>query len=271
MRKAGTSGIALTYCVIQRLQGHSRSCSKDIYLEIKAGLEVDSGPKREEGARDRTTLEEGVSVKVILVDDHALFRRGFTLLFKQFNEMAEVVEGGSLNEALELAERHPDASLMLIDLTMPGMNGSASIQQITAAYPQLPVIVLSAKDRKVDVQGALAAGALGFIPKSSSPEVMESAILLVLSGGVYLPPEVLRPDPTEQVVTGGCDLPVRLTDRQREVLRMLVVGMPNKQICRELNLGDTTVRAHIAAIFRALGVNNRTQAANSARRLGLID
>lgn len=210
-------------------------------------------------------------MKVILVDDHTLFRRGFALLFKQFNEMAEIHEGGCLDDALELAEKHPDANLMLLDLSMPGMNGSTSIEQITAAYPHLPVVVLSAKDGKADVQAMLAAGALGFIPKSSSPEVMESAIHLVLSGGVYLPPELLQAEPQEQVGTIGGNLSIKLTNRQLDVLRMLVVGMPNKQICRELNLGDTTVRAHIVAIFRVLGVNNRTQAANAARRFGLID
>ncbi len=210
-------------------------------------------------------------MKVILVDDHTLFRQGFALLFKQFYETAEVQEGGSLGDALELAGKHPDANLMLLDLGMPGMNGPTSIEQIAAAYPHLPLVVLSAKDAKGDVQAVLAAGASGFIPKSSSPGVMQSAIHLVLSGGVYLPPELLRPEPLEKAGAVGCNMPARLTDRQQDVLRLLVAGMSNKQICRELNLGDGTVKAHIAAIFRALGVNNRTEAANAARRFGLTD
>ena len=136
-------------------------------------------------------------MKVIIVDDHTLFRGGFALLFKQFEEAAEVLEGGCLDDAVELAGQHPDADLMLLDLNMPGMHGPHSIAQMAEAYPQLPLIVISADDTKENVQAVLSAGASGFIPKSSNSAVMQSAIRLVLSGGVYLPPQLLRAEAPE--------------------------------------------------------------------------
>jgi len=179
-----------------------------------------------------------------------------------------VLEAGDLDEAMELVTRHPDVDLMLLDLNMPGMNGQTGIERVTEVYPQLPVIVLSASETKEIVHAVMAAGASGFIPKSSSSAVMQSAIRLVLAGGVYLPPQLLTAD---AVGSAGHNGQAKLTDRQRDVLRLLAAGMSNKQICRELELGEGTIKVHIAAIFRALDVSNRTEAANAAHRLGLID
>ncbi len=211
------------------------------------------------------------ALKVILADDHTLFRGGFALLFKQLEAGAIVLEAGDLADALTLAVQHPDADLMLLDLNMPGMNGVDGIRQVAAAHPQLPVVVLSASEARESVQDAIAAGALGFIPKSSSTAVMLSAVRLVLSGGVYLPAQLLMAQQASPPCSLAQDEPVRLSGRQREVLRLLAAGMSNKQICRELDLGEGTIKVHIAAIFRALDVSNRTEAANTARRLGLLD
>ncbi|HNA29477.1 MAG TPA: response regulator transcription factor [Thiobacillaceae bacterium] len=210
-------------------------------------------------------------MKIILADDHALFRGGFALLFQQLEFGAEVLEASSLDEAMELVERHPDTELLLLDLNMPGMNGPMSIARIAAAYPQLPVVVLSANDSRPSVWAVMEAGASGFIPKSSSSAVMQSAIRLILSGGIYLPPQLLPTFGENQAAGSDRDHSARLTGRQLEVLRLLVSGMPNKQICRELGLGEGTVKVHVAAIFRALEVGNRTEAAQAARRLGLVE
>lgn len=207
-------------------------------------------------------------MKIILADDHALFRDGFALLFQQLEEGAVVLEAGDLDQVMELAARHPDADLVLLDLNMPGMNGLAGVGKVREAYPQLPVIVLSATETREIVQAVMAAGASGFIPKSSRSAVMQSAVRLVLSGGVYLPAQLLQADTAGSV---GQDGRGKLTDRQRDVLHLLAAGMSNKQICRELNLGEGTIKVHIAAIYRSLEVVNRTEAANVARRLGLID
>ena len=206
-------------------------------------------------------------MKIILADDHALFRDGFALLFQQLEEGAAVLEAGDLDQAMELVARHHDADLVLLDLNMPGMNGLAGIKRVRDAYPQLPVIVLSASETREIVQAVMAAGASGFIPKSSSSAVMQSAVRLVLAGGVYLPAQLLTAD---AAASAGHDGQVRLTDRQRDVLRLLAAGMSNKEICRELELGEGTIKVHIAAIYRALDVSNRTAAANVAHRLGLI-
>ena len=206
-------------------------------------------------------------MKIILADDHALFRDGFALLFQQLEEGAAVLEAGDLDQAMELVARHHDADLVLLDLNMPGMNGLAGIRRVRDAYPQLPVIVLSASETREIVQAVMAAGASGFIPKSSSSAVMQSAVRLVLAGGVYLPAQLLTADAAGSADHDG---QVRLTDRQRDVLRLLAAGMSNKEICRELELGEGTIKVHIAAIYRALDVSNRTAAANVAHRLGLI-
>lgn len=208
-------------------------------------------------------------MKIILADDHILFRDGFVLLLKQLEADAEVITAGSLGEALERVGEHPDADLLLLDLQMPGMQGVASVREVLRAYPSLPVAILSASDSRQAMETLLAAGASGFIPKSSSAQVMLSALKLILAGGVYLPAQLL--DPGQAGVAGGSAAKAAsLTPRQLDVLRLLCEGKSNKSICRALHLGEGTVKAHIAAIFRALHVNNRTEAVLEAKRLGLL-
>lgn len=196
-------------------------------------------------------------MKIILADDHALFRGGFALLFKQCEPLATVLEADNLADALDIAARHPDADMLLLDLHMPGMQGAASIRQVVQAHPQLPLVVLSADENEGMVQQLIAAGALGFIPKSATAAVMQAAIRLVLSGGIYVPAHML-------MSIKGAGRPQalsKLTERQRDVLRLLADGMANKDICKRLDLSPGTVKVHIAAIFRSLNVCNRTEAA----------
>lgn len=207
-------------------------------------------------------------MKIILADDHTLFRDGFVLLLKQLEADAEVITAGSLEEALEQARAHPDADLLLLDLQMPGMQGLVSVQAVMRDFPSLPVAILSASDSRQVMEALLAAGAAGFIPKSSSAQVMLSALKLILAGGVYLPAQLL--DSGQGAAGAAAAKGGPLTPRQFDVLRLLCEGKSNKLICRELDLGEGTVKAHIAAIFRALNVNNRTEAALEARRLGLL-
>lgn len=207
-------------------------------------------------------------MKIILADDHTLFRDGFVLLLKQLEADAEVITAGSLEEALEQVRAHPDADLFLLDLQMPGMQGLMSVQAVMHDFPSLPVAILSASDSRQVMEALLAAGAAGFIPKSSSAQVMLSALKLILAGGVYLPAQLL--DPGQGAAGAAAAKGGPLTPRQLDVLRLLCEGKSNKLICRELDLGEGTVKAHIAAIFRALNVNNRTEAALEAKRLGLL-
>ena len=207
-------------------------------------------------------------MKIVLADDHPLFRDGFSLLFQQMEAGAVVFEASSLDEAIDLVTKHRDADLVMLDLNMPGMNGLDGLKRVAETCPQMPVIVLSASESKEIVEAVIMAGASGFIPKSSSAAVMQSAIHLVLSGGVYLPAQILRAD---AMGSAGHREQIKLTNRQLDVLRLLAAGLSNKQICRDLELSEGTLKVHIAAIYRALNVNNRTEAANAAHRLALVD
>jgi DNA-binding NarL/FixJ family response regulator len=212
-------------------------------------------------------------MKLILADDHTLFRNGLALLLKAHCPDCEIWEGDGLDAALAEAEAHPDAEVALLDLNMPGMDGVQGIRRFAELQPRLPLIILSGADSQQQIQDVLAAGACGFIPKSSTPAVMVSAIKLVLSGGTYVPPQALSSAPATPQGRSGLTARehTQLTERQMQVLRLLAAGKPNKAICRELDIEAGTVKAHIATIFRVLDVTNRTEAASVARQMGLLD
>lgn len=216
-------------------------------------------------------------MKIILADDHALFREGARHLLQQLGGGdIEVLEAATCQEAIIHADLHEDVDLALLDLHMPGVTGVECIVHFQAAHPEVPVVVLSGSESRPNVQAVLDVGALGYIPKSSSSQVMLSAIRLVLSGGIYLPPLVMDQElsPVEasiapQVASRG-QVPCCLTERQMDVLKLLAAGKPNKLIARELGLGEGTIKVHLAGIFRALEVNNRTEAVMEAQRRKLL-
>ena len=213
-------------------------------------------------------------MKLILADDHTLFRNGLALLLKAHCAPCEIWEGDGLDAALAEAQAHPDVEVALLDLNMPGMDGVQGIHRFKALLPELPLIILTGADSPQQIQEVLAAGASGFIPKSSTPAVMLSAIQLVLSGGTYVPPQVLSGTPAVHSRVSSSvreRAQTQLTERQMQVLRLLAAGKPNKTICRELDIEEGTVKAHIATIFRVLDVANRTEAASVARETGLLE
>lgn len=211
-------------------------------------------------------------MKLVLADDHTLFRNGMALLLKGQCGDCDIFEGESLEAALDAAGAHPGVELVLLDLNMPGMNGTEGISRFREQHPRLPVVVLTGEDQPEQIQAVLAAGAAGFIPKCSTPSVMLSAIRLVLSGGTYIPPQLLAGSAHAQPGIPIRDhASIQLTERQFQVLRLMADGKSNKVICRELGIEEGTVKAHVASIFRALGVNNRVEATNTARAIGLID
>lgn len=210
-----------------------------------------------------------MTMKAVLADDHVLFRDGFALLLQQFESGTHCLTCGTLGEALALLEKDSDADLLFLDLNMPGMQGSNSIQAIHKIHPGLPIIILSGEESRAQMTALLAAGAAGYIPKSSSAAVMISAIRLVLAGGIYIPSQLVGNDFADAERNTSADAEVQLTERQFEVLRLLAAGKPNKTICRELQMSEGTVKTHINAIYRNLGVVNRTEAALEAQRLGL--
>ncbi|MEO1765965.1 response regulator transcription factor [Thiobacter aerophilum] len=215
-------------------------------------------------------------MRILLADDHSLFREGLLHVLKELGTEPDVVQAADYPGALEVAERNPDLDLALLDLNMPGLDGLTGVRTFRGRFPLIPVIVLSASESPEDVRQALEAGVLGYIPKSSTAQVMLSAIKLVLAGGVYLPTLLLAhegvtqasPPPRQTSVTGRRGTR-GLTERQLQVLALLAEGKPNKVIARTLDITEGTVKIHLAAIFQTLGVRNRTEAVIAAQEMDL--
>lgn len=212
-------------------------------------------------------------MKVLVVDDHPLIREALRQVLKQLDNHVELLEAPSAVEALAAAAQSGDLDLILLDLTLPDSDGFGLLSKLRAQYPEIPVVVLSASEQPETVIRALDAGAMGFIPKTSPNDVLIGALRLVLSRGVYLPPQVLRQHAAAFAsltpASPASFRDVGLTERQAQVLALLVQGKPNKLICRDLHLAEGTVKIHITAILKALQVTNRTQAVIAVSRLGL--
>jgi len=204
-------------------------------------------------------------VKVLLADDHPLFREGVKPVLHKLDPQLEILEAIDYPSAFATMHQVGEVDLALIDLTMPGMSGVEGVIRFRAAFPGIPLVVLSASELAEDIHRLLAAGALGYITKSSPSEVILGALRLVLAGGVYIPPSLLNYHCAEH----DSSRPAPLTTRQMEVLRELVKGQSNKQIATALNVTEGTVKIHLAAIFRILKVNNRTEAVLVAQKMGL--
>jgi two-component system, NarL family, nitrate/nitrite response regulator NarL len=211
-------------------------------------------------------------MKLLIVDDHAILREGLVALLQQFEQGADVLQASDTAEGLRLAEAHPDLDVVFLDLNMPDQGGMQAIPTFAKSCPQLSVIVLSSSEDPNDVRLALKSGAVGYVPKSASPKNILSALRLVLAGEIYVPPLMLDLAPAANGGLGRAmpEAGERLTERQTEVLRQLCRGLSNKEISRELELSEKTTKSHITAIFKALGVVNRTQAAAAARRAGIV-
>ncbi|MFC1673631.1 response regulator [Pseudomonadota bacterium] len=204
-------------------------------------------------------------MKILLADDHQLVRAGLVLVLQQMEDGVALLEAGTGREAVGVAKANPDIDLVLMDLDLPDGSGLDALSAINAHNGKVPVVILSAMEDQAMVSRAMELGARGFIPKSASGDVMLNSLRLVLSGGVCLPPgygDGSRGD-------AQASMP-NLTNRQLEVLRLMAQGNSNKEIARELGISENTVRVHISAIISALDATNRTEAAYSAMRLGLI-
>jgi DNA-binding NarL/FixJ family response regulator len=204
-------------------------------------------------------------MKLLIVDDHAVVREGLAAMLRHAEAISSILQADGGEPGLAIAREHADLAMIILDLTMPGMAGTEAIAAFGAARPDVPIIVLSASESRADAQAALDAGALGYVPKSASSKTLLLALNLVLQGEMYLPPLLLSGAPERR----PAGLPA-LTERQTDVLVMLAKGGSNKDIARALRLSDKTVKAHVSAIFRALNVSNRTQAAHAAREAGLV-
>jgi DNA-binding NarL/FixJ family response regulator len=209
-------------------------------------------------------------MKFLLIDDHPLFRQGLKGIAQRLDGAAVVLESASFGAAQALLD--DDLDLVLLDLRLPDRDGLEALAAIRAAFPALPVVIVSASENKQDIKAALRLGALGFVSKASSADVLENALRLVLAGDIYLPSGImLGPDgqPGADWSRGLDEPPARgLTDRQAQVMRLMARGESNKQIARALNLSESTVKVHVTAILRALGVTSRAQAIVAAFQQG---
>jgi DNA-binding NarL/FixJ family response regulator len=212
-------------------------------------------------------------MKILLVDDHALIRDALRGVIKDLMDDATVLEASDCRQAMRLIQDHPDLHLILLDLNLPDRNGLAVLADLRQRYATISVVVLSTINDRDSVLRALTLGALGFIPKSAPREVMVNALRLVLSGGIYVPPEALAPVEAKEMKPTQPTQPaspadIGLTERQIEVLTLMMRGKSNKAISRLLDLAEPTVKHHVTAILKALRAANRTEAVIAVGELG---
>lgn len=206
-------------------------------------------------------------LKLLIVDDHALFREGLCHVLRELDEQATILEAPDYERALQHAAANPELDLVLLDLNMPGKDGFTALDSFATRYPTLPVVILSASSLRSDIQRALDAGAMGYIPKDTTSAIMLGALRLILAGGIYIPPNLAQAD--TPAALGRPRNRSALTPRQLDVLALLVQGISNKDIATRLGLSEGTVKMHVTSIFRELGVSNRTQATLAAQNAGL--
>ena len=215
-------------------------------------------------------------MKILLVDDHPVMRSGIRVCLRDLDDTIDFVEAADLEEAVLATKAGAAIDLVLFDLNLPGVSGVESLIAFRDAVdPCPPVVVFSGTDDAATVAAALEAGAMGFIPKTSTPAILQHALRLVLAHGIYVPPSILgRAAIAQAKHTTPATPPLRqlselgLTPRQQEVCALMVKGRAVKQIARGLAISPATVKAHLQPILRTLGVLNRTEAIVALYRLG---
>ena len=191
-------------------------------------------------------------MKILIVDDHSLFREGLCYVLNKLDDHVDIVQASTYDEAIQAITENNNLDLVLLDLSLPGKSGFSLLDKIITLNCILPVVILSASEQSRDINRAKAVGAMGYILKSTTSVVMLSTLRLILSGGLYFP-SVLNNNK------------LSLTPRQVDVLDLLIEGNSNKLIAARMSVAEATVKMHITAIFKSLGVTNRTQAVIAAK------
>ncbi|MHB1143711.1 MAG: response regulator [Thiobacillus sp.] len=209
-------------------------------------------------------------MKTLLADDHPLMREGVRLVLSQLDPPVEIIDAHDYPSLFAQAALHADLDLALVDLNMPGFVGMQGITQFRNRFPDIPLVVLSASESPHDIRSALEAGALGYIPKAVPASAMLAALRQVLAGDIYMPSCLGSSDVGLHAVAPADFATLQhsgLTARQLEVARLLAQGCANKAIGGMLSMSESTVKVHMAAIFKAFGVTNRTEAVLEIQRL----
>lgn len=208
-------------------------------------------------------------MKFIIVDDHALISQALSFLILEKDPSNIVLSASSRDEAVRLLEEEGDTTdLLILDLNLPGVSGTEFMEEIVQRHPMLKILVLSGTTNQVNIMKVLSLGAAGFVPKSLDSDMLTNAIDFVLKGGVFIPTKLLATSQTAGIFSEEKREMPHITERQKDVLKLLAEGAPIKKICRQLNLSEGTVKTHVAAIYRAFGARNRTEALLAARRCG---
>lgn len=208
-----------------------------------------------------------LSYRIVIVDDHPLFRGALNQALSASLDSSEIVEAGSLDELTQKLANGLDVDLILLDLTMPGVQGISGLVFLRGQHPEIPVVIVSANDDPVTIRRCMDCGASGFVPKSQPVDQIRSAVRSVLDGNIWSPPDVdlssVGEDDTSDLIARLSSL----TPQQVRVLMMLGEGLLNKQIAYKLGVSEATIKAHVSAILRKLGVDSRTQAVIAVNRI----
>jgi len=206
-------------------------------------------------------------MRALVIDDHPLIQEIVpAVLAKALGDVAVATES-TLEAGLARAAGDETPDLVLLDLGLPGCQGLEALARFRSKFPDVLLVVLSATCDRASILAALEAGAVGYIPKTSKPDVMVAALKLVAAGGTYVPPEAL--EASVEKVTSRRRRALELTQRQKDVLRLILKGYNNERIAAELAIAPNTVKQHAHAIFSALGVSTRADAVIAAARRGL--
>jgi DNA-binding NarL/FixJ family response regulator len=246
-----------------------------MFAIIEGGAPRSDTAPRQSGRRQA----EGRSpAKILVVDHHFLIREALRAVLKQLKSNATILEAVNGRQMMQLVSEHADIGLVLLELNLPDRDGFSLLGELRERHPETSVVVFSARQDRDSVVRALDLGALGFIPKSGHRDVLVRALGLVFAGGVYIPPEILAGEgcvhPSSKpacILTGTRPRPADfgLTDRQVDVLKLMMKGKSNKAISRELSISLPTVKNHVTAILRAMKVSNRTEAVIAASDMDL--
>ncbi len=212
-------------------------------------------------------MSEAVEYKLLIADDHPLFRGALREGISGLMDRAEIAEAGTFDEAVAILDRSGDIDLVLLDLAMPGARGFSGLMYLRTQYPSVPVVVVSANDDPATIRRCMEFGASGFIPKTLGVEDMRAAISRILGGGLWTPPDIDLSAGSDAETAALMARMATLTPQQVRVLMMLSEGLLNKQIAYQLGVSEATVKAHVSAILQKLGVESRTQAVIAAAKI----
>lgn len=210
-------------------------------------------------------------MKVLIADEQSLFRDGLTLRLKEINQNIDILQSSSLTETLQILSAEPNTDILILDIDLAGFSAEETIKNIQNISPSAKIIAISSSEDAHNIKNILSLGAKGYIPKRSDSNILSGALKLILDGGTYIPPVMLKTDSISKLTSPTLPpLKKNLTNRQSQVLDLIAQGKSNKQIAYDMGVSEATVKLHINALLRSLKVNNRTQAVITAQKMGLI-